>query len=213
MQLPRLAACIDTVPIENTISSVAVLLNFHEQVPSAYRVQPARRQEHRVACFHANFLNAGFDCSFIERTLELLSCYQFAKSKKKFCAGIGGGYVPEFCFGFATKSRCDLFRRMNLQGKLFPRIKQFDEKRESGERTRLACCFRRHAENLLSVLTPNLVQTFAFQKTVTHNALRFGTVDDFPRFADLLSGRQLFAEELAKFLAAPDSLHENGLED
>ena len=102
VELPERSIRSNAVPIENTISSVAVLLNFHEQVASTNRVQPACRQEHRVARFHANFLNAVCGGSFIQRTLELLSSYQFAKSKKKFCAGISDGYVPEFGFGFAA---------------------------------------------------------------------------------------------------------------
>src|SRR5207237_6542218 len=62
------------------------------------------------------------------------------------------------------------------------------------------------------MLRPKFVQRLAFQRSVAHNALCFRSIDNFPRLADLLVCRQIFPEEVRELTAAPNALHENGLE-
>jgi hypothetical protein len=62
------------------------------------------------------------------------------------------------------------------------------------------------------MLSPQVVQRFAFQQPIRHDALRFGPIDDFPRFTDASVCRQIFSELGLEAAAAPNSLHENGLE-
>jgi hypothetical protein len=64
----------------------------------------------------------------------------------------------------------------------------------------------------LSVLAPKLVQRFPFEWTVAHNTLSFGSIDNFPRLADLFVRRQFFPKQLSEFAAAPNALLEDRLE-
>jgi len=43
------------------------------------------------------------------------------------------------------------------------------------------------------------------------HALHFGSIDNFPRFADRFVGWKILAEKRSEFAAAPDSLLENRL--
>src|SRR5438132_11878554 len=62
------------------------------------------------------------------------------------------------------------------------------------------------------MLRPKFVQRLAFQRSVAHDALCFRSIDNFPRLADPLVCRQIFPEEVRELTAAPNALHENGLE-
>ena len=56
------------------------------------------------------------------------------------------------------------------------------------------------------------MQSFAFEWTTPDDALRFRTIDNFPRLTDSFAGWQFLAEEVCKSAAAPNSLHEDWLE-
>src|SRR5258708_39399111 len=62
------------------------------------------------------------------------------------------------------------------------------------------------------MLRPKFVQRLAFQRSVAHDALCFRSIDNFPRLADPLVCWQIFPEEVRELTAAPNALHENGLE-
>src|SRR5712691_1372008 len=63
------------------------------------------------------------------------------------------------------------------------------------------------------MLGPEFVQSFAAQRAVAHNALRFQSIDNFPRLADAHTWRQFFPKLSFQPATAPHSFHENGLED
>jgi hypothetical protein len=130
---------------------------------------------------------------------------RFAQADKNLGARFRGRDIPEFRFRFAAQCSGDVFWRMNLQRKFLLRVEELDQQRES-------LALRKVAEDWLSILGPKLVQSFAFELSVAHNALRFRAIDDFPRFADALIARQFLAERGFKPAAAPYSFHENGLE-
>src|SRR5437660_7311315 len=62
------------------------------------------------------------------------------------------------------------------------------------------------------MLGPKFVQGIAFQGPAAHYALRFQSIDNFPRLADSYFVRQLSRELRFEPAAAPHSFHENRLE-
>ena len=62
------------------------------------------------------------------------------------------------------------------------------------------------------MMGPQFMQGFFMERASPDNALRFGTVDNFPRLTNSAMRRQIFAERGLKPAAAPDSLHEYRLE-
>src|SRR5262249_12560389 len=98
----------------------------------------------------------------------------------------------------------NVFRRMHLERQLLLRIENFDEQRETRRVGNVS-------EDCLSVLRPQFVQSFSAQRPVSYDALRFGTIDNFPRFTDTLLRWKLFAKFRFWPSPAPDSLHKNWL--
>src|SRR2546422_645827 len=62
------------------------------------------------------------------------------------------------------------------------------------------------------MLGPKFVQRFAFEWSVCDDALRFQSIDNLPRFADVNVWRQFFTELGFEPASAPHPLHENRLE-
>src|SRR6266480_4018516 len=58
VQIPLRAGCrIGPVPIEHSVSGVAILLDFYQQIACPYCVNTAGREENGIACFNGNFMN------------------------------------------------------------------------------------------------------------------------------------------------------------
>ena len=58
VQIPLLAGRrVCAVPIEHTVSRIAILLDFDQQIAGAYRVNTAGREENGIACLNGNFMN------------------------------------------------------------------------------------------------------------------------------------------------------------
>ncbi len=55
------------------------------------------------------------------------------------------------------------------------------------------------------------MQTLAFKRPARDDALRFRTINNFPRLTHLLVRWQVLAEQLRQFSPAPDALHEDWL--
>ncbi len=94
---------------------------------------------------------------------------------------------------------------MHLHGKCFARVEQFDQEwktRGVGD----------VAKNFAAMILPKFMQTLSAQRAVTHDALCFGPVDDFPRFTDAQISRQFFPVNLLQAPPAPDALHEQRFE-
>src|SRR4029453_17822142 len=94
---------------------------------------------------------------------------------------------------------------MNLQRKFFTRVENFDEQRK-------ACRVGNPTEDRLSILYPEFVQCFALQRSITHDTLRFRTIDNLPRFADRDIRRELFAVQIRKSMSAPNPFLEKWFE-
>ena len=173
MQLSRLAFVIEAVPIKHAVRGVAVLLNLDQKIARADCVDASSGKKHRIAGLHANFLNAVFDCSLIQSTLELRSCYRFAQTKKEFCPRISSGHVPEFGLRFTAAFVCDFFRGMNLQRQFFLGVEKFHQQRKTLRVGRVP-------EDSLSILRPKFVQRLPAQRPIAHDTLCFGTIDYLP---------------------------------
>src|SRR5262249_37445838 len=97
------------------------------------------------------------------------------------------------------------FRRMDLKRKFFLGVEQFNQQRKTWS-------VRNVAEDFLSMLAPEFVERFAFQRPIRGDTLRLRAIDNLPRFTDSLIWWQLLGEELSEFAAAPDAFLENGRE-
>ena len=85
------------------------------------------------------------------------------------------------------------------------RIENFDEQRKLWGVGNVS-------KDFLSILRPQFVQSSSAQRPAGHDALRFGTIDNFPRFSDTLLRRKLFVKFGFEAPPAPHSLDENRLE-
>src|SRR5947209_2805015 len=147
MQLPRVTFVIKAVPIKDAISCVAVLLNFDKNIAATDSMKSTGWKKHRVTLLHAKRVDMIGARSGAQRFLEFSATDRFLKSDKQFSVRFGCGDVPTFGFRFAANLRGDFCRRMNLQGKFFPRIKKLDEKWEAWR-------VGNFPENFLSMLAP-----------------------------------------------------------
>jgi hypothetical protein len=58
MEIPLHAGCrIGTVPIERPVSRIAILLNFDQQIASAYRMNMASREENGIPRLNGDPMN------------------------------------------------------------------------------------------------------------------------------------------------------------
>ena len=94
---------------------------------------------------------------------------------------------------------------MHLKGQLLLRVEDLDEQREPWIVGNVAKDFR-------SLLRPQFVQSSSAQWAAGHDALRFGTIDNFPRFADAFLQRKIFVKLGFEASSAPHSLNENRFE-
>ena len=205
MQLSRFAFVIDAVPIEHAISRVAILLDFDEEIAGADCVKASSRKKHSIAGFDSNGMNVRGDGAIANCFFESSARQLVPQSGKYFGVRIRSGDVPELALRFAAKLLRDVFGRMNLQRKFFLRVEKFDQQRKS-------FAVGNVAEDRMSILPPKVVQRFTFERSVRDNALRLGSIDNFPRFADAHIRRQFFSEFGFKSAPAPHSFHENRFE-
>jgi hypothetical protein len=61
-------------------------------------------------------------------------------------------------------------------------------------------------------MSPQFVHFFSAQGSIAHDALRFGAIYDFPRFADPFLRWQFFAELGFEVPPAPDAFHKDRFE-
>jgi hypothetical protein len=85
------------------------------------------------------------------------------------------------------------------------RIENFDEQRKTWSLGNIP-------KDFLSMLRPQFVQSSSAQRAAGRDALRFGTIDNFPRFTDTLLWWQLFVKFGFEASPAPHPLDENRLE-
>jgi hypothetical protein len=206
VQIPLRAGCrIGSVPIERPVSRVAILLDFDQQTACAYRMHTAGWEKNSIACLNGNSVNVIDHGALAKSLLKALSRDRLTKSKEKLGVRMRGGHVPKLALRLASQSAGNIVRRMNLQRQLFLRIEDFDEQRKTWSLGNLP-------KDFVSLLGPQFVQSSSAQRAAGHDALRFGTIDNFPRFTDTLLRRKLFVKFGFEAPPAPHSLDENRLE-
>ena len=206
VQIPlRAGRRIGAIPIEHAVSGIAILLNFYQQIACAYRMHTAGREENGIACLNGNFMNVIDHGSIAYPLLKHVARDGLTKSNENLGVRIRGGYVPKLALRLASQFAGNIFRRMHLKRQLLLRIENFDEQRK-------AWSVGNVPKDFLSLLRPQFVQSSSAQRAAGHDALRFGTIDNFPRFTDTLLRWKLFVKIGFEAPPAPHSLDENRLE-
>jgi hypothetical protein len=206
VQIPLRAGCrIGSVPIERPVSRVAILLDFDQQIAGAYGMNAAGRKENGIACLNGNSVNVIDHGALAKSLLKAVPRDRLTKSKEELGVRMRGGHVPKLALWLASQPAGNIVRRMHLQRQLFLRIENFDEQRKTWSLGNIP-------KDFVSLLGPQFVQSSSAQRAAGHDALRFGTIDNFPRFTDTLLRRKLFVKFGFEAPPAPHSLDENRLE-
>ncbi len=120
-----------------------------------------------------------------DRVLEDWARAAVLQADVEFGTGIGRSDIPAFSFRFTPQFGGDVGRGMDLKRKFLLGVEDFEEKRKARR-------VRDFAEDLRAVMLPEMVQGLPAPRADADDALRFGTIDDLPRFADAKAGRQMF---------------------
>jgi hypothetical protein len=130
MESARISVQANTVPIEDAVGGVGVLLDFENDEARADGMDAPAGQEHGVAGFDLNPMEAVSDGSGLDLLRELVASDTAFQADIKLGPGRGIGDVPHLGFGFAAEFG-GLFRwRMDLEGELFLGVEDFDQERK-----------------------------------------------------------------------------------
>src|SRR4029077_18518415 len=102
MKLSSLTLIIDSVPIENAISGVAVLLDLDQDVSAADGVKSPGRQENGVPVLRPDRVNTIGDSSRMKGVLELIARHRFSEANENFGIRFRRKNIPKFGLGFAA---------------------------------------------------------------------------------------------------------------
>src|SRR5438477_11790953 len=102
MKFSRLTLLVDSVPIENAISSVAILLDLDQEVSDANNVKPSRRHKHNNTTLHSDRVNTIGNGSGMKDLLELIARHRFPETDENFSIRFHRRDVPKFALGFAA---------------------------------------------------------------------------------------------------------------
>jgi hypothetical protein len=143
--------------------------------------------------------------AFAQSLLEAAAGDWLTKSKEKLSVGIRGSHVPKFALRLTSQSAGNIFSGMHLKRQLLLRIEKLDEQRKTWRVGNVP-------EDFLALLRPQFVQRSSAQRAVDDDALRFGTIDNFPRLADTLLRWKFFVKFGFEAPPTPHSLDENRFE-
>ena len=196
-----------TVPIEDAVGGVAVLLDFHDEVALADGVEASARNEDAVTFVRGQHVEAVFHRAAGEFFFEGCARGARGQSGVDAAARIAGQKIPDLGFGFASELWGDVGRRVHLHGKAIAGIEEFAKQRETRAGLRVA-----RSENFGPVVGPKFVERLAAEQSVGDDALCFLAVDHFPGLADRLAAGEGTAEARREFAAAPDAFLVEGNE-
>jgi len=217
VEFTRFAIQADAIPIEYAIGGVRVLLDFENDEAAAKGVNAAAGEEHGVAGFDFDAVEAFSDGATGDFFFELLAGDATFEADEEFSAGLGVRDVPEFGFGFTFELDGTIWGWMDLQGKRVAGIEDFDQQRKAvgsgsgglGWR----CCSGSVAEQVGAVLLHQPMKIFSCQGAIRDDTnVAAWSIADFPRFTNGFLGRERLIVKAFEVAPAPDALFEEGAE-
>ena len=207
MQRARLAVQPQPVPVEDPVCRVAVLLDLHDQIPRADRVDAPARDEHRLPAVRRQRVDQLRHAAFRERPLEVPARHPPLQPRVEVAVQQRIEQIPHLRLRLAAQPRRHRRGRMHLHREPVLRIEDLAQQRKARQLR------QPRAEHLRAMLRPQLIQRAAAQRPLMHYALRILAIHQLPGFPDARGVRQTFAQQRLQAASAPDALHEERLED
>lgn len=208
VQGARFAIQACAVPVEDTVSRIAILLDLDDDVSASDGVDSAAWNENAIPGASGQAVEQVGHRAVGQGALKIRATGPGSKPGKDVGVRGGRGDKPHFGFGFAAKLWCDLCRRVHLHGKPLLCIEQFDQQRKA----RAAPVITR-TKDRLTVLCPEFIEGFSSENACVNHALRFLAVNQFPGLSHAHVRGKFLGENGFEFAAAPDSFHEQGLKN
>lgn len=120
-----------TIPVEDAVGGVGVLLDFVDEEAGADGVESARGDEDGVARAGLDGVDLAFDGTILKGGFEGLARGAFFETNVEFCTGVAVGDIPHFGFGIAAELGGDFLWRVNLNGEVVAGVEDFDEEGEA----------------------------------------------------------------------------------
>ena len=197
MELARFPIPIHPVPVENTIGRVGVLLDFKNHDLRSQRVDSPAGQEHRVARFDRDAMEAFGDILASQFAFKLRAADALFQADEQLSGRSGAGHVPHLRLRFAAQRRGHRRGGMNLQGQGRLGVDDFHQQGKT-RRRRPA-----HSQHLGRTLLHQPMQRFAAQRPARNDALVAGPVADFPGLAYRDARRERLAVKGLEVAPAP----------
>jgi hypothetical protein len=103
-----------SVPIEDSVGGVAVLLDLDDHIALTDGVEPSARDEDAVAGFNGGDVEGLFDTALAKQRFELLPSDTTLEADVDVRARLRVGEVPHLRFGLASQSLAHMHGRMDL---------------------------------------------------------------------------------------------------
>jgi len=191
------------IPVKDTVGSVAVLLDFHDEKSLTDCVKTTAWDENTLSRLGGGPMQGLFDIAILESLFKGIA----GDSLLQPCIDGGTGRsvqkIPAFRLGLASQFGGTGDRRMHLNGEAFPGVKQFDEQWKTGG----GILAMTRAEDLLAMVVPEFVEGFSLERTAMHDALRLGPVHHLPEFTNRYAVGDRFAKKSLKTVSSPNAFH------
>jgi len=176
----------DTVPIEDAIGGVGVLLDFENHVAGTQGMNPAAGEKHDVARLDGEAVEAIGDSAIVDFGFEFFWSDAAFKADEQIRVGRCLGDIPHFGLGLAAHFRGFAGGRMDLQGELFLGVEDFYQERESFFVT------VSWAEQFFGMIFHEPAEVLVRQGAVGNHAGIARAIGNLPGFADGHAGREGF---------------------
>jgi VanZ family protein len=199
LQRAGLAVGVYPIPVEESESCVAVLLNLNQEIAGTDRMQATAWSKNSVTGVHPQRMHQLESAATADGLGELRLLNSTLQAKMNRSAGNSREDVPHL--GLAPHA----IAGVHLERKRFTSIEQFRQDRETRGVIEIL------AKNFHAMVSPKLMQRFSRPWTLPNDALRLRAIDELPRFANIFARRQFLSEASLQFAPAPNSLHQNRL--
>src|SRR5436190_15936338 len=155
MQRSRFAIQTGTIPVEDAIGRIRILLDLKNHEPTSNRMHPTARKEHGVSRADLNAMETVGDGAAFHFFLEFLSANPAPEADIKLRFRFSLGNIPHLRLGLSPELRRLGGRGMNLKRQLLASIEDLYEERKS------LCPSERGPQQLLTVTLHHGMQIFA----------------------------------------------------